>query len=203
MKALFIALMGLMLTGCLTAPYQPQPIAASGAYTQAPTGISFPVASGIFRRVDLMQLDPPATHILAGYNSELVTQPIVFTAYIYPGPSVSSIGSPPEVVASARKQLLIGHYKQQTEEILRLHPGGNVVNANPASLIYRGQTVTGLRVDYTFNEPFQDQVQALNSSLYLFDLGDSILKFRVTAPAGVESEAPVAGLMAELAGSAL
>lgn len=202
MKYLFVVLLAFMTAGCKNLPYQPQNIEVSGAYTQADTGIIFPPTSGIFRRVDMVRFDDRASHIYVGYNSELIAQPIIVSAYIYPGPQIISIGSPPEVIATARQKLLRDHQEQQKQDIIRAHPGGQLIAENAVTLVYRGQSVSGLRVDYELHEPFQGEVQSINSELYLFDLGNSILKFRVSSPASVDSEAPVAKLMAELASTA-
>lgn len=202
MKHIFAVLLTFMIAGCMNPPYQPQDIEVSGAYTQADTGITFPPVSGIFRRVQMARFDDRASHIFVGYNSELIAQPITVSAYVYPGPQITSIGSPPEIIATARQKLLLDHQEQQKQEILRAHPGGRLIAENAVTLLYSGQSVPGLRVDYEFHEPHQGEVQKINSALYLFDLGNNMLKFRVSSPASVDSEAPVAKLMAELASTA-
>lgn len=202
MKHLFIVLLAFMIAGCITPSYKPQNIEVGGAYTQVGTGITFPPSSGIFRRVQLVSFNQQARHMYVGYNSELIAQPITVSAYVYPGPAISSFGSPPEVIATARQKLWSDHQEQQKQEILLAHPGGQLIAESAVTLPYRGQSVSGLRVDYEFQEPFQGEVQKINSTLYLFDLGDNILKFRVSSPISVDSEAPVAKLMAELRNTA-
>lgn len=75
------------------------------------------------------------------------------------------------------------------------------MSEQPVSLDYRGKSLPGLRVDFEFVEPFAGEVQPIRSSLYLFELGDSMLKFRVSAPASVDSEAAVKAMIEEIAGS--
>ncbi|HLD66373.1 MAG TPA: hypothetical protein VJA19_10030 [Pseudomonas sp.] len=202
MKHLCAVLLAFMIAGCMNPPYQPQNIEVSGAYTQADTGIIFPPTSGIFRRVEMLRIDERASHIYVGYNSELIALPIIVSVYVYPGPQIISIGSPPEVIATARQKLLLDQQAEQKQGIVNAHPGGRLIAENAVTLLYSGQSVPGLRVDYEFHELFQGEVQKVNSALYLFDLGDSMLKFRISSPASVDSEAPVAKLMAELASTA-
>lgn len=202
MKHLFIVLLALTIAGCITPSYKPQNIEVSGSYTQVGTGITFPPSSGIFRRVQLVSFNEQASHMYVGYNSELIAQPITVSAYVYPAPAVTSFGSPPEVIATARQKLWSDHQKQQKQEILMAHPGGQLIAESAVTLTYRGQRVPGLRVDYEFHEPYQGEVQKISSALYLFDLGNNVLKFRVSSPIAVNSTAPVAQLMAELVSTA-
>lgn len=113
MKYLIALLLALGLSGCQNGQLQPQDIPAAGPYRHDGTGIVFPTTSGIFLRTQILRYDERATHVMVGYNSELIAQPVTLTAYIYPIPQVTSFGSPPEVIATARRQLMLDHQKQQ------------------------------------------------------------------------------------------
>ncbi|CAN7402328.1 hypothetical protein LJR232_002412 [Aquipseudomonas alcaligenes] len=205
MKYLLTLLLAITLAGCQinqNSQFQPQDIPAAGPYRHDDTGIVFPTTAGIFLRTQIVRFDEQARHIMVGYNSELIAQPVVFTAYVYPVPQVSSIGSPADVIAAARHQLVLNHQQQQKQEILAFHKTGTLVGEQPATLDYRGQAITGLRADFEFVEPFAGEVQPIRSSLYLFELGDSLLKFRVSAPASVDSEAAVKAMIEGIAGTA-
>lgn len=203
MKYLIALLLALGLSGCQTgqsSPFQPQDIPAAGPYRHDGTGIVFPTTSGIFLRTRILRFDEQARHIMVAYNSELIAQPVILNAYVYPAPQGSSFGSPAEVTTT-RRQLALDHPRQQKAEILALHEHGKLVSEQPATLTYRGRTITGLRADFAFVEPFAGEVQPIRSSLYLFELGESMLKFRVSAPASVDSEAAVKAMIEEIAGS--
>lgn len=204
MKYLIALLLALGLSGCKTgqsSPFLPQDIPAAGPYRHDGTGIVFPTTSGIFLRTRILRFDEQARHIMVAYNSELIAQPVILNAYVYPAPQVSSFGSPADVIAAARHQLVLNHQQQQKQEILALHKTGKLVGEQPVTLDYRGQAITGLRADFEFVEPFAGEVQPIRSSLYLFELGESMLKFRVSAPASVDSEAAVKAMIEGIAGS--
>ena len=204
LKYLIALLLALGLSGCQTgqsSQFQPQDIPAAGPYRHDGTGIVFPTTSGIFLRAQILRFDEQARHIMVAYNSELIAQPVILSAYVYPAPQVSSFGSPADVIATARRQLALDHQRQQKAEILAFHENGKLMSEQPATLTYRGRTITGLRADFAFVEPFAGEVQPIRSSLYLFELGESMLKFRVSAPASVDSEAAVKAMIEEIAGS--
>ena len=98
----------ILLVGCPARPRplnQPQAIFADGAYTHEKSGMTFPLAVGDFQRGTVLRYDQDGLDVSVGYNLSGEKQAIIATVYVYPAPPLVSIGSPPEILASARSFL--------------------------------------------------------------------------------------------------
>jgi hypothetical protein len=81
---------------------QPERLEREGDYRHPPSGIRFPPATGSFRRDQILQYDPQGRNVSVAYNCTDGRHPIAATVYVYPSPTVTSFGSPPDVVAGRR-----------------------------------------------------------------------------------------------------
>ena len=73
-----------------------------GPYTQAPTGMTYPMSVDEFRRVEIIRYKEDGTDESAGYNYMQPMTEIAATVYVFPSPPITSIGSPQYVIAEAR-----------------------------------------------------------------------------------------------------
>ena len=99
----------MLLAGCKppqpTYLAQPEVIQAQGAYVHGPSGMTFPTTVGDFQRASITRYDAAGQDMGAGYNLLAPGWAVAATVYVYPAPSLISIGSPSDVVASARATL--------------------------------------------------------------------------------------------------
>src|SRR5688572_5900640 len=103
--ALLLLPLSILLIGCPARPQpldQPHIILAEGAYVHEKSGMTFPIAVGDFQRGAVQRYDREGLDVSAGYNLFDSRRQIIATVYVYPAPSLLSIGSPPQTVDSAR-----------------------------------------------------------------------------------------------------
>ncbi len=171
-----------ILTSCVTQQYSsPQSIHVSGDYKQESTGLTFPEIIQNFRRVALTRFDEKAMNIGVGYNH--LEMPIVLTLYSYPAPEVLSIGSPPEVIAAAKKVLFDNAYEENKQSILVAHPNSQFISEES----YTVSGMDGMYALFTYSENFAGSFQKVSSRLYLFQRGDALIKYRISTPESINA----------------
>jgi len=79
------------------------------------SGARFPPAVGRFRRTRMVQYDPENESAEYAYLEG--DDRVAVTVYVSPSPSLTSIGSPPEVVERARTELCRRHFAEVREAI--------------------------------------------------------------------------------------
>lgn len=73
---------------------QPERLAVRGAYVHTASGITMPESIAGFQRDAVFRYDEDGLDVSAGYNLVTPSQHIAATVYVYPAPSLVSIGSP-------------------------------------------------------------------------------------------------------------
>jgi hypothetical protein len=119
-----------------------------GIYTQAPTGMSYPDAVDQFRRINIIRYKPDGSDESAGYNDTTPMHEINMTVYVFPSPSILSIGSPRSVVEDTRRQLCQGQYERVQQEVRGAHPDAVLVDKKGTSLTQAGIAYAGHFVSY-------------------------------------------------------
>jgi len=126
----------LALSACKSAQpiYLAQPMAvnAQGSYHHLASGMTFPPAVGDFERVKITQYDAAGEDVGVGYNLVSPIAGIAATVYVYPAPSLLSIGSPPDVVASARGTLCNNEFARRKKELVDAHSGARLIQERAA-----------------------------------------------------------------------
>lgn len=187
-----ILLLSLVLIGCPARPRpldQPQLIVAHGAYVHEKSGMTFPIAVGDFQRATVQRYDQDGLDVSAGYNLFDAKRQIIATVYVYPAPSLVSIGSSPETVESARSFLTRQEFEARKREILQPRPGAKLVEDTEISIAIGGAVRVGRMATFEFEEKFAGKKQPLRSHLCMFSYigGKWALKYRITYPTYLES----------------
>ena len=162
--------------------------------------MSFPASVGEFRRVTLVRYDADELDVSAGYNWGSQATEIVATVYIYPAPSLISIGSPPDVVASARTTLCNGEFERRKKEIVASHPGAMLISEGDVPTPQPGPTIPGKIASYEYEDAFQGVRQRLHSELYVYCYvgGKWAFEYRFTSPKDFPARDAISNFMAGL-----
>ena len=144
----------------------------------------FPVSVGDFQRVSLVRYDADGLDVSAGYNLVTSLDGIVATVYVYPAPSLVSIGSPSEAVASARTTLCDSEFERRKREIISTHPGANLIAQQDVASPQGSEAVPGKMAAYEFEDVFWNKRQSLQSELYVYCYvgGKWAFEYRFTSP---------------------
>lgn len=101
---LLVACCLVMVVGCRTIhPIPATPLQVSGVFTHV-SGMQLPESIAGFKRGAVTTYERDNLDVSAGYRKGLLT-PLEATIYIYPAPSLTSIGSRQEVIDDARATL--------------------------------------------------------------------------------------------------
>jgi len=182
------------LCGCSTVHprylAQPEPLAVRGTYVHPPSGIVMPESVAGFRRDMVLRYDTDSFDVSAGYNFLSAIQPIVATVYIYPAPSLVSIGSPPEVVADARAHLTEREFERRKQEIEHVHPGCVFIEQRDIMQIENGQSYPGKLAVFEYEGAFAGSRISLRSRLYVFCFvgGKWAIEYRFTCPKHADTD---------------
>jgi hypothetical protein len=199
-----IATAFLLLGGCHsqqpTYLAQPQPIQAEGSYTHAASGMVFPPEVGDFQRVSVTRYDTAELDVGVGYNLITWTSGVAATVYAYPAPSLVSIGSPANVVASARATLCNGEFERRKREVVHRHPGAHLIQEKDATLPQVGSASPGKMAAFDYDDHFGGRSQPLHSELYVFCyIGRKwALEYRFTHPKDFDAGEAISSFMAKL-----
>jgi hypothetical protein len=177
LKFYFIAMIILILQGCGTqkSTTKPLPVSHKGMYVHVASKVSFPERIGDFQRTNIANFNPEGTDTSATYYLKISDLVILMTAYVYPAPLVSSIGSPKEVIDQAKKATCDREYSQIKQEIIAKTPGTTALNEENRTLKAANDTLNGNEASFLFPDN-------ATSTLYFFcPFKDSwTLKFRAT-----------------------
>ncbi|MFL6845949.1 MAG: hypothetical protein ACJ8ER_13840 [Allosphingosinicella sp.] len=167
-----------------------QQIETGGAYVHGPAHAVYPLRVGDFRRADIYQYDSAGEDVSASYNLATPEGRLLITVYIYPAPAVSSPGSG---AAEARAQACDQEFENVKAAISTQHDQAAPIEQGEALAVPGVKAGLSHRSVYRFRTPFDDRVQEIRSEahLYCYVGGDWLVKYRVSAPAAVETRGPV------------
>jgi hypothetical protein len=174
----------------------PERLAARGSYVHPGSKITMPASIAGFERDAVLRYDKDGMDVSPAYN--LVTNHNVVTAsycvtamvYVYPAPSLNSIGSPPEVVAGARARLTGSEFEWCKREIQGAHPGARLVEQRDVTRTEAGQPYFGKLAIFEFNDIFAGSRIPVRSRLYLYCYvgGKWAVKYRFTYPKSEDAD---------------
>jgi hypothetical protein len=147
------------------------------------SGIPFPARLGDFtREAALKKYAADGSDVSAGYNYVGTNGAIAATTYVYPSPKLVSIGSPQDVIDTARAKLSKDEFARCKQDIQREHPRAVLVSEGPFTTA-NGRA--GLTAEYEYTELFAGAEQPVKSRLYLFTYinGRWTVMHRITFPA--------------------
>jgi len=178
---------------------QPETIAAEGGYVHPASGMTFPVAVGEFRRVNLIRYDAAGSDVIAGYNSVEPTSGVAATVYVYPASSLGRIDAKQDL-APARAALCGNEFQGRKAEIFRYHRGVHVVDEKDVPITFAGTSMTGRMAAFAYEDVFGGRLQPLQSEIYIFCyVGEAwTLAYRFTAPRDFDASRAIAAFMLNL-----
>jgi hypothetical protein len=159
-------------------------VAVEGAYLHGPARAVFPVQVGEFRRAKLFQYDQAGKDVSASYNLATPAGRLLITIYIYPAAAAAP---------AARSRLCDQEFAAANNAISSQHDNAAPIEQGAASPAEGVDRSLGHRSVYRFASPFDDRVQEIRSEahLYCYVGGDWLVKYRISAPAAVETRGPV------------
>lgn len=165
-------------------------VVSEGPYLHGPARAVLPVAVGEFRRSRIIQYDGEGKDVSASYDLRTPDGRLLITVYIYP--AIAAAGE-------TRARTCDREFDEANAAISSQH--GNVAaDERGAAIAVEGvDSALGHRALYRFNSPFDDRVQPLRSEVHLYCYvgGDWLVKYRVSAPAAVETRGVVEGFIRE------
>lgn len=188
LKYVIVLLVVMALSGCPAMRpkhlAQPEVIKSEDTYTHVASGMTFPLSVGDFHRSKVIRYDTEILDMSAGYDLVTVTGSVAATVYVYPAPSLISIGSPPNVVAAARDRLAQNEFAARKREVMQYRPGAILIQEKEVSLQQNNAANVGKMATFEYEEVFAGQRQLLRSHLYLFCFagGKWVIKYRFTHP---------------------
>jgi hypothetical protein len=188
----------LLLVGCpaTTAPRyltSPQTVSTQGAYVHAASGMVLPERVGPFARQSVLRYDVDGRDISGGYLFGVGSERIVATVYVYPGPTLTSIGSPADVVASAKAKLTESEFRRRQDEILRFNPTAKLIEEHDVSRSEAGRIYVGKAATYELIGPFGNDKIPLTSRLYVYCFVDPewAIEYRFSYPRQMNADAAI------------
>src|SRR5258708_28298148 len=121
-----------------------------------------------FQRDLVLRYDADGLDVSAGYNLVSASQRIAATVYVYPAPSLVSIGSPPNVVAGARARLTEGELERRKLEIQQTHPGATLIRQRDTARTESGRSYPGKVAIFEYDDVFAGSRTRVLAHLYLF-----------------------------------
>ena len=137
----------------------------------------------------------------AGYNLLAPGWAVAATVYVYPAPSLISIGSPSDVVASAHATLCKTEFERRKGgELIGAHPGARQIGEKDAPLPQGGPPLPGKMAAFEYDDLFAGARLPLHSELYVFCYvgGKWAFEYRFTSPRNFAATEAIAALMMKL-----
>jgi hypothetical protein len=173
-----------------------------GPYTQAKTGMTYPVSVGDFQRVTITRYKEDGSDESAGYNRYTPGTEISATAYVFPSPSLVSFGSPQSVIDSPRAHLCDSQFLAIQNEIKGAHPDAALVSQGNTTLTQGAATYSGHEAFYTLtNANFFGRHQVPSrSDVYVFCYagGKWTVEYRIDYPVVHDASGAITDFMRDL-----
>jgi hypothetical protein len=168
-------------------------IETDGPYAHRGAGAVYPVRVGDFVRSNVYQYDAEGKDVSASYNLMMPEGRLLITVYIYPAARVTPVGAQDGSKEAAQALLCDREFDSVNEVISSQHPGTAAVERGAALDVPGVGPRLGHRSVYRFRAAFDDDEQEIRSEahLYCYVGGDWLVKYRVSAPAAVETRGPV------------
>ena len=157
-------------------------------FIHEPSGIAFPKSLDGYVFAGQRQYNRQGTDVSFGWNRLDTITPMAATVYVFPAPSLISIGSPKGVVDEAKAKLFDQVWEQQIRSIMESHAPVMASPPETVTISYAGHTYTGRRQLFQYEQVFALERRQVTSSLYLFSFVNKkwSLKYRFTYPASAE-----------------
>ena len=173
-----------------------------GPYTQAASGMTFPLAVGDFKRDKVVRYKPDGTDESAGYNRVEPRHEIAGTVYVFPSPRLTSIGSPQNVIEDARARLCEVQFRSVQKEVTGAHPDAKLVREEEVSLVQNGVTFVGHRASYSLTNPVffgrRQQASRSDATIFCYAGGKWTVEYRFDYPDDYDAGAAIGDFIRDL-----
>jgi hypothetical protein len=144
-----------------------------------------------------MRYDVAGADVSAGYNFRSPNSTIVATVYVYPAPPLVSIGSPSDVVQSARATLCNSEFARRKNEITAAHRDARLLSEGNAVRPHSGPPVLGKVAEYEFSAPNREP---LRSGIFVYCyIGDKwAFEYRFTSQKFPDASEQISAFMKAL-----
>jgi hypothetical protein len=169
-----------------------EPMQADGVYKHQYSSLQFPPTIEDFTRIEMRRYDTGASDVSATYQRSGSAGAALGTIYIYPAPWIPASGQYPDLTDRQLGGLCRNELESAKAAVVSLHPDARIVQEGGQVLKNSAGGRVGLgRVVYKMTDTFDGRVQPMQSQLYVMCFGWSqwILKYRLTAPQGVDLDA--------------
>ena len=136
------------------------------AWVHEPTGFKFPADVGTFARLGGTRYDKDGRNVSVAYGERALR--VLVTAFVYPNTPGMSLAQ---------------HFEQVKRELRSVNPMAKALADGQWTLQQGKKKFTGRRAAFTFKTDMRDgEKLEVVSEVYLLQLGDQFVKFRVTCP---------------------
>ena len=188
----FCAILGcLFLCGCPTrqavpAALPPLSQTADGSLLLTASGMKFPATVADFERGAITSYRDDGTDFSVAYSLKSPVGRVEATVYVYPAPSLVSVGSPDSVIEGARRTLVRQEFTECKAAVVNHHADATLLYDGDYDLTIDKTTHHGLRAVYTFGANYGGLRIPIRSELYLFCYADTAklwtVKYRFSYP---------------------
>lgn len=179
----------------------PRELDVMGPYTQAASGMVFPQTVAGFERTGIVRYNSEGTDESADYLLDVSGQEIGISVYVYPVPA--DLGTelakvlPQADLIGALSMLVEQLFADEEQGIVEVHSGAQLLDEGDISFSQHGVEYPGNAATFRYNEEFFGRVAKVRSQLYLYPMvaKEWMVKYRVTYPDGLDSQAQVDAFM--------
>lgn len=190
-------LAGIVFVALAAAGLQPaaaqREIETDGPFVHRRANAVYPLRVGGFVRSNVHQYDAEGRDVSGSYNLATPEGRLLITVYIYPAARVSSVRGRDGGKAAARAMLCREEFRGVEAAISSQHQDVAPLEQGAALPLPGVDASLAHRAVYRFRAEFDERVQEIRSEahLYCYVGGDWLVKYRVSAPVGVETRGPV------------
>lgn len=177
---------------------QPVPIEAEESYVHEASGMAFPLEVAMFRRDGVTRYDAQGLDVGAAYAARTEAGAVAASVFVYPAPSVASLGSPAGVAEGARAALCGQQFEGARADVARSLPDARLVVEEEVAAPHGEPLAFGRMA--VFETVAAGQRPGLRATLRLYCPWASpwAVKYRVTGPDAALAAAPAEAFMTAL-----
>lgn len=162
----------------------PVQVPPDAAYTQAASGMTFPPSVGAFQRLSVTRFADDGTNEAAGYRLTTAAGHIEATVYVSPSGVIYSVGSPRDVIETARATVCRQDFQQLGQMFESFYSNATQMRGEETVLSRSGADRRGYKISFGVTSPsaFGDVHPPLRSETYFFCYvgGRWTVKYRFT-----------------------
>jgi hypothetical protein len=170
---------------------QGQALNVNGPYRHELSGMEFPTALGEFTRVRLLQYDRAGRTVSGTYVIDGAASRLTATVFIYPARDVAK---------QAQGEQCRGQFDSAQADLQKTYPGARFDGGGDATLTQAGQTRTGRKSQFAYDEKIPSGSWPSTAEVYLFCyIADQWqIEYRFTHPRELDAQGIIDDFMARM-----